>query len=327
MRRALPIAFTQASLRPVVVRPLAAAIAALVMLPVPSPAAGKEPTRNIPLGTYRLQVSLSYRAQASNDSLVNHPAASGGGPASYWNFTAQSESANVSASWSDELKLTKTAEGSHDFSVLPVNFTHADGELHDIEYHALGSAGTNASVSDSYTGTYYSLEEPTCTETCPPTNYRPIPFTCTASYSGAQLDPDLVVEWEGKTDVEKLQHNGYFDPTRPGAEMLGASFLLGSELADQAKVRQAGETPNGVVSPNCPADVYPFEPWSADEALLSSDYRNQTGPASRAVYFPLDTLIHKGRASGTFTGLVLSPTGCCTGTTKMSLTMTATKLR
>jgi hypothetical protein len=271
-------------------------------------------------------VSLEYQAQASNDAPVNHPPASGEGPASYWNFTAQSESAKVSASWSDELKLTKVAEGTHDFSVMPVDYTHADGELHDIEYRTLGTPGISTSVSDSYTGTYYSLEEPTCQETCPPTTFRPIPFTCTADYSNAQLDPDLVVEWEGKTDIGKLQRHGYFDPTRPGAEMLGASFLLGSMQADQAKVRQAEEAQIGAISPNCPAGVYPFVPWSSDEALLSSDYKNQTGPASRAVYFPLDTLIHKGRASSTFSGAAVSPTQCCSGTTKMMLTMTATKL-
>lgn len=85
-----------------------------------------------------------------------------------------------------------------------MNFTHAEGELHDIEYHQLGFAGINASVSDSYTGTYYSLEEPTCTETCPPVAYRPIQFTCTANYFGAQLDPDLVVEWEEKQTSESF---------------------------------------------------------------------------------------------------------------------------
>jgi len=311
------------------VAPLILSLASACLLAMLSPlaAAGKVPTRNIPLGTYRLQVNLSYSAQASNNTLVNHPAPSTGGPASYWDFSAQSESANVSASWSDELELTKTAQGTHDFSVMPVDFLHAEGELHEVEYRPLGSAGIDASISDTYSGTYYSLEEPTCTETCPPTTYRPIPFTCTASYSDAQLDPDLLVEWDEKTDLKRLQHHGYFDPTRPGAVMLGASFLLGSRLADQAKVRQAGETQVGAVSPNCPSGVYPFEPWSSDEALLSPDYKNQTGPASRAVYFPLDTLIDKGRASSSFTGPVLSPTECCTGTTSYTLTMTARRER
>jgi len=45
------------------------------------------------------------------------------------------------------------------------------------------------------------------------------------------------------------------------------------------------------------------------------------------VYFPLDTLIDKGRASSTFTGLVLSPTGRCTGSTAYTLTFTARRLR
>jgi hypothetical protein len=41
----------------------------------------------------------------------------------------------------------------------------------------------------------------------------------------------------------------------------------------------------------------------------------------------LDTLIHKGRASSTFTGQATSPTKCCTATTKMTLTITAARLR
>lgn len=300
-------------------------VALLLTLLTAASAAGEEPTRDITLGTYKLHVSLEYQAQAANNVPMGTTTPAANATSAYWKFSTQSESAKVSASWNDQLKLTETAEGSHDFSVLPVNFTHAEGYLHDVEYHSLGSPGINTSVSDSYTGTYYSPEEQTCQETCPPTTYKATPFSCSANYSNAQLDPDLVVLWEEKTNLAKFEQHGYLNPLRPGAVMLGASFLLGSRLADQAKTPETGESP-GEVSPSCPPDVNIFVPWSASEALLSSEYAEQTGPASRAVYFPLDTLIDKGRASSTFTGPAVSPTKCCSGTTKMTLTIIAVKL-
>jgi hypothetical protein len=293
----------------------------------PCVAEGKPPTRDVPLGTYRLHVSLAYQAQASSDTPTNNPPPSESPTSPYWNFSTESESANVTASWSDELKLTAAAQGSHDYSLLPVNFIHGDGELHDVEFHPLGSPGIDASISDTYSGTYDSPVEQTCQETCPPTAYKPIQFTCSSNLANTQLEPDLVIHWEQKTNLARFQKHGYLNPTNPGAVAIGASFLLGSRLTDQqAKVRQQGES-TGAVSPTCPAGVNIFEPWSSDEAMLSPEYFESASPSNRAVYFPLDTLIHKGRASSTFTGQATSPTKCCAGTTKMTLTITAARLR
>jgi hypothetical protein len=127
------------------------ALSTVIALLGPISAEGKVQTSNVPLGTYRLQVSLSYQAEASNDSLESHPAPIGEGPAAYWSFSIQSESATVNASWTDELQLNKIAEGTNNTQIQPVHYPHAQGEIHDIEYHALGSPGIDASISDSFT--------------------------------------------------------------------------------------------------------------------------------------------------------------------------------
>lgn len=305
--------------------------AAALALLVATPAIAGQTTRVVPLGDYQLHVSLSYQAHASSTTPTNNPPpASAAGLRPYWNFTSQSESATLAASWSERLELKKIGLGSTQYHLQPVYFPQALGELHRYEMHPLGSPGVSLAVNGSYSGTYYAPINETCTSEAPcPEHFTPIPFTCTLAEQNAAIEGDLRTEWV-ETATRRFEDHGYSNPLSPGAVSLGVAFALVPAHENSAKgpvakraAESGGVTP-GFVSPSCPEDADVFEPWLSESAMLSEPYEQGVDkPGSRLALFSLSTLIRRGRATATFSGPATSPSKCCTGTTTYTLSVTA----
>jgi len=305
-------------------RALCTALVAALLTPAAAAAASRLPTKDVPLGTYQLHVSLSYQAALEDSAATDNTANASDPTSAWWNFSTQSETAEVAASWTDTLKLTKTAVQSPDTQVLPVDFIHASAYLHDIEVHPLGSAGIQASESDNYAGTYETYIDQDCNalEPCPPPSYQATPFTCAEAAANATLDRNLVVQWVENANVHRLQSGGYINPLRPGAVQLGETFWLSSS---------GKGTDGGSVTPNCMAPdsspVFIFSGWSPDQGLLSPQTPSAMKPNARTVLLPLAQLIRTGRASSSFTSTPTSPDACCTGgTTTVTLAMTSRRV-
>jgi hypothetical protein len=315
-----------------------------VLLGLPARAAAGLPTGSYSLGHYELHVSLAYHAQASNGSPAGKPA-----PApetaihSWWNFTSQSESATLNASWNERLELNKVGVASTQYRIQPVHFPQAQGEAHTYEIHSFGSPGVEVAVNDSFTGTYYAPIYENCYSGQPCIyRYTTIPFTCTLNAQNAAVEEDLRTEWVEGVNPSRERYHGYYSPVRPGAVSLGISFAIvpghgsspkGAPTAGGPKsafisTSEGNNSHPGYLAPTCPSEVNLFEPWFSESGLLSATpEQGDTTPGSRLVFFPLDTLIRRGKATSSFTGPAVSATGCCRGTTSYTLTATVRRVR
>jgi hypothetical protein len=314
------------------------AVAALALI-VPSTAAARLPSRIYSLGHYQLHVSISYRAEAASSAPTNNPAPQPGtGLSPYWNFTTQSESAMLHASWTDRLELNRIGLGSPLYSVQPVHYPRALGEIHNYELHTLGSPGIEAAVSDSYTGTYYSAVSEGCSSPQPcQVSYTPTPFTCTLSERNTEVAGAVRVQWLQGGNLARESYRGYLDPLRPGAVFIGVDFALLPAQENSPKTGSKGGhggeggTGGGFLAPHCPSGVNVFEPWLSESGLLSPLPEEPANQAvkqeSRLVVISLAGLIDHGSATSSFTGPATSPTGCCTGSTSYTLTITARRVR